>query len=123
MIARGEVTWQNLRCIHDKLETLLGQAGAYVDHIYICPHHPDRGFLGEVEEYKTVCSCRKPKPGLLLQAAEEYNIDLTKSWMVGDSPQDIVAGMAAGCHTMQVSDTMPLTVAVAHIAHEERWQA
>jgi D-glycero-D-manno-heptose 1,7-bisphosphate phosphatase len=123
VIARGEVTWQTLRHIHNKMETLLGQAGAYIDHIYICPHHPDRGFPGEVAEYKTACNCRKPKPGLLLQAAKEYNIDLTKSWMIGDSTRDIEAGMAAGCHTMQISDAFSLTSAIAHIAQEAGWQS
>lgn len=104
VIARGEVTREQLREIHDKMETLLGQEGAYVDAIYYCPHHPHKGFLGEVPELKIECGCRKPKPGLLLQAAEDYNIDLTKSWMVGDAESDMLAGKAAGCQTLLVGE-------------------
>lgn len=97
VIARGEVTWEQLSIIHKKMETLLGEKGVYVDDIFICPHHPDRGFEGEVAEYKMVCDCRKPKPGLLLQAAEKYNIDLSESYMLGDSDNDRAAAQAAGC--------------------------
>ncbi len=97
VIARGEVTWEQLNEIHNKMETLLGQQGAYVDDIFICPHHPDKGFEGERSEYKIDCDCRKPKPGLILQAAEKYNVDLSKSTMLGDSENDIEAGKAAGC--------------------------
>ncbi len=104
VIARGEVTREQLREIHDKMETLLGREGAYVDAIYYCPHHPHRGYPGEVAELKIDCGCRKPKPGLLLQAAEDYNIDLTKSWMIGDSENDVQAGRAAGCRTMRIGE-------------------
>ena len=76
--------------------TLLGKEGAYVDGIYICPHHPDKGFEGERPEYKIVCDCRKPKPGLLLQAAKDFNIDLSESYMIGDSNRDVEAGENAG---------------------------
>src|SRR5574344_353394 len=86
VIARGEVTWEELNEIHKKMATLLGKKGAYVDGIYICPHHPDKGFEGERPEYKIDCDCRKPKPGLLLQAAKDFNIDLAQSYMIGDSP-------------------------------------
>ena len=103
VIARGEVTREQLREIHDKMETLLGREGAYVDAIYYCPHHPHRGYPGEVAELKIDCGCRKPKPGLLLQAAKDYNIDLTKSWMIGDSENDVQAGRAAGCRTALIS--------------------
>lgn len=99
VIARGEVTVLQLNEIHNKLETLLGNEGAYLDAIYYCPHHPDKGFDGEVPELKIACDCRKPKPGMLLRAAGDYNIDLSSSWMVGDSSRDIGAGIAAGCRT------------------------
>ena len=112
VIARGEVTWDELDDIHRKLETLLGREGAYVDDIFVCPHHPDRGFAGERPEYKIDCDCRKPKPGLLLQAAEKYNIDLAESWMVGDSDSDIQAGEAAGCRTVKLGGGMTLLDAV-----------
>lgn len=97
VIARGDVSWEELNEIHRKMATLLGKEGAYVDGIYICPHHPDKGFEGERPEYKINCSCRKPKPGLLLQAAKDFNIDLSKSYMIGDSENDVATGEAVGC--------------------------
>lgn len=96
VIARGEVSWDELYEIHRKMETLLGKDGAYIDGMYICPHHPDKGFEGERPEYKIVCDCRKPKPGLLLQAAKDFNIDLSESYMIGDSGRDVEAGENAG---------------------------
>ena len=96
VIARGEVSWEELNEIHKKMATLLGKEGAYVDGIYICPHHPDKGFEGERPEYKIDCDCRKPKPGLLLQAAKDFNIDLAKSYMIGDSHRDVEAGENTG---------------------------
>lgn len=100
VIARGEVTYEGLREIHNKMETLLGQEGAYLDGLYFCPHHPHKGYAGEIPELKIDCGCRKPKPGMLLRAAEEYNIDLSTSWMIGDSENDMTAGIAAGCKTV-----------------------
>ena len=97
VIARGEVSWEELHEIHKKMETLLGKDGAYIDGIYICPHHPDKGFEGERPEYKIECVCRKPKPGLLLQAAKDFNIDMSQSIMIGDSDRDVEAGKNAGC--------------------------
>lgn len=99
VIARGEVTVQELNEIHKKMETLLGYEGAYVDAIYYCPHHPHKGYEGEIPELKIECECRKPKPGMILEAAKHFNIDLSQSWMVGDSENDILAGKAAGCKT------------------------
>ena len=97
VIARGEVSWDELYEIHRKMQTLLGQQGVYLDGIYICPHHPDKGFEGERPEYKIVCDCRKPKPGLLLKASKDFNIDLSQSYMIGDSDNDVEAGQNAGC--------------------------
>lgn len=97
VIARGEVTWDELEEIHNKMETELGRQGAYLDAIYFCPHHPHKGFEGEIPELKFDCDCRKPKPGMLLKAAEDFNIDLSKSYMIGDSDFDVEAGKAAGC--------------------------
>ena len=99
VIARGEVTKSRLQEIHNKMETLLGEKGAYLDAIYYCPHHPHKGYEGEVPELKINCDCRKPKPGMLVQAAADFNIDLSQSWMVGDGENDILAGKAAGCKT------------------------
>lgn len=99
VIARGEVTVPQLEKIHYKMETLLGLEGAYIDGLYYCPHHPHKGFEGEIPELKFDCECRKPKPGMLLKAAEDFNIDLSKSWMVGDGESDMKAGANAGCKT------------------------
>ena len=112
VIARGEVTWEGLEEIHRKMETLLGREGAYLDDLFICPHHPDRGFPGEVPAYKMDCGCRKPKPGLLLQVAEKYHIDLPGSWMVGDQLQDAQAGEAAGCRAVTLAGGRSLLDAV-----------
>ena len=79
------------------METELGKEGAFIDAIYVCPHHPDKGFEGERSEYKCDCDCRKPKAGLFLQAAKDFNIDLSQSIMIGDSENDVRAGNAAGC--------------------------
>ena len=97
VIARGECTWGELQQIHEKMETELGKNGAFVDSIYICPHHKDKGFAGERIEYKFECDCRKPKPGLLFQAAKDFNIDMSQSYMIGDSDNDVIAGQLAGC--------------------------
>ncbi len=99
VIARGEVTEEQLKEIHNKLETLLGLEGAYLDAIYYCPHHPHKGFEGEIPELKFDCGCRKPKTGMLERAADDFNIDLSASWMVGDSENDIKCGLNAGCKT------------------------
>ena len=97
VIARGDCTWEELQTIHDKMETELGKAGAFVDAIYVCPHHPDKGFEGERPEYKHECNCRKPAPGLLLQAAMDFNIDLSQSIMIGDGERDVEAGNKSRC--------------------------
>ena len=96
VIARGDCTFEELQTIHDKMETELGKVGAFVDAIYVCPHHTDKGFEGERPEYKCNCDCRKPKPGLLLKAAKDFNIDLSESYMIGDSHRDVEAGENAG---------------------------
>ena len=96
VIARGDCTFEQLQTIHNKMETELGKEGAFVDAIYVCPHHTDKGFSGERPEYKCDCDCRKPKPGLLLQAAKDFNIDLSQSYMIGDSDGDVRAGENAG---------------------------
>lgn len=103
VIARGEVSLAELQNIHNKMETLLGLEGAYLDGIYFCPHHPHRGYQGERPEYKIDCQCRKPKPGMLLKAAEDFNIDLSKSWMVGDGENDVICGKNGGCRTAAIN--------------------
>ena len=89
IIARGESTVDNLNEIHKRMETLLGKEGAYIDGLYYCPHHPDKGFEGEITKLKIICDCRKPKIGMLLQASKDYNIDLSESIMIGDTTLDI----------------------------------
>lgn len=103
VIARGEVSLEELQQIHNKMETLLGEHGAYIDAIYFCPHHPDKGYSGEIEELKINCECRKPKTGMLTQAAKEFNIDLSQSWMIGDSESDIIVGNNMGCKTALIT--------------------
>ena len=104
VIARGEVTVPELQEIHNKMETLLGAEGAYLDAIYYCPHHPHKGYEGEIPELKIDCDCRKPKPGMLMKAAQDFNIDLSASWMIGDGENDIKAGKAAGCKTALIGE-------------------
>jgi D,D-heptose 1,7-bisphosphate phosphatase len=95
VIARNLCSLHDLQYIHNKMETLLGEAHAYLDAIYFCPHHPDRGYPEERPEYKISCPCRKPQPGMLLQAAREWNINMPESYMIGDRPADVQAGEAA----------------------------
>jgi histidinol-phosphate phosphatase family protein len=102
VIARGECGPAELRTIHAKLETLLGREGAWLDGLYVCPHHPDAGFPGEVASLKIACECRKPRPGLLLRAAADLNIDLPRSWMIGDSAADMDAARAVGVGALLV---------------------
>lgn len=102
VIARGEATFEDLEAVHARLDALLGREGAYLDDLFFCPHHPDKGFAGEAVQYKMDCECRKPKPGLLLRAAEKYNIELSQSYMIGDSTSDIAAGCAVSCVTVGV---------------------
>lgn len=116
VIARGEVTREQLQIIHNKMETLLGAGGAYLDAIYYCPHHPHKGYEGEIPELKIDCECRKPKPGMLLKAAEDFNIDLSSSWMIGDGENDIKAGEAAECKTTLIgSDDFGQNVTVSSL--------
>tara|TARA_B100000035_G_scaffold72540_1_gene59877 strand:- start:6701 stop:8005 length:1305 start_codon:yes stop_codon:yes gene_type:complete len=96
VLARGGCTFEELRKIHNKMEFKLSENKAYLDRIYLCPHHPDKGFKGEVEELKINCNCRKPKTGLFKKAIKDLNIDLEKSWMIGDSFRDIQAANKLG---------------------------
>jgi len=107
VIARGDVDFETLNLIHMKMETDLGRQGAYIDDLFFCPHHPDKGFPGERPEYKTDCDCRKPKPGLIFKAAKKYNIDLSKSYMAGDSIRDAQAGINAGCIPVFLTNDKP----------------
>jgi D-glycero-D-manno-heptose 1,7-bisphosphate phosphatase len=96
--AKGNATLEDLRAVHERAAELLAAAGAELDDWRYCFHHPD----GVVEGLSGPCGCRKPAPGLLLEAAADHDIDLARSWMVGDSGSDIAAGVAAGTSTVLV---------------------
>jgi D-glycero-D-manno-heptose 1,7-bisphosphate phosphatase len=96
--AKGKATLEDLEAVHERVRALLARAGVEPDGWRYCHHHPD----GIVPELTGDCPCRKPRPGMLLDAARERSIELSESWMVGDSDADIVAGQAAGCRTVLV---------------------
>ncbi|WP_308389704.1 HAD-IIIA family hydrolase [Acidithiobacillus sp. AMEEHan] len=102
VIARGKCSHEELRRIHNKMETLLGRAGAYVDRIDYCPHHPDSGYPGEVPELKIACDCRKPATGMIDAAVRALNISRPRSWLVGDSSADMLAARRAGLRSIMV---------------------
>lgn len=102
VVARGICSIEELEEIHNKLSTLLGEEGAYLDDIVYCPHHPDKGYPEENPSYKIVCGCRKPQIGLILNMQEKYHIDLSESWMIGDTTTDIMTGKNAGTKTVLV---------------------
>ena len=102
VIARGDCSVDELKMIHNKMETLLGASGAYFDRIEFCPHHPDKGFTGERAELKIQCNCRKPALGMIEKAQAELNIDIKQSWLVGDSTSDVLAAQAAGLKSILV---------------------
>jgi D,D-heptose 1,7-bisphosphate phosphatase len=102
VIARGEATETEVAAIHRKLEWELGKEGAYLDAIYLCPHHPDRGFPGERTELKTRCECRKPGTKLFEQACHDSRIDAANSWMIGDQSRDIEMARRAGLRSVLV---------------------
>lgn len=97
VVARGFCTEDDVHEIHRALRRMLASAGARIDHVYHCPHHPEG--LGR---YRVDCACRKPKPGLLLQAARDFHIDLRRTAMIGDQVADMQAGWEAGCRTVLV---------------------
>lgn len=95
-IAKGKCTLAILEAVTEKMHRQLAERGARLDAVYYCLHHPE-GLLGE---YRVVCDCRKPKPGLLQRAAKELGVDLGSSYMIGDGLTDILAGKAVGCKTI-----------------------
>lgn len=101
-VARNLCTEEDVRTIHKKMETLIGEKGAWLDAIYYCPHHPDKGFPEENKKYKVDCNCRKPGIGMFQKAIDAFNIDPSGSFMIGDSERDILAGINAGCTTVGV---------------------
>lgn len=97
-IGRGKYTEHELAAVTAHLDRLLADAGAKLDGTYFCPHHPEHG----IGDYKRVCNCRKPAPGMLEQAAAELGLDLDSSFLVGDKVSDLRAGRAAGALTVLV---------------------
>lgn len=102
VVARGLCGIEDVERIHRKMKTLLGEQGVYLDEVVFCPHHPDRGYPEENPDYKILCSCRKPHIGMLEECAKKYHIDLTQSWMIGDTTTDIQTGKNGGLHTILV---------------------
>ena len=102
VIAKGWATEAELQNIHNKLETLLGIEHAFLDRIYYCPHHPDAGFEGERKELKIRCDCRKPGIGMIQKAVADLNIDLSQSWLIGDTTTDIQTAKNAGLRSVLV---------------------
>jgi len=97
-VAKGLITEDELAGINERMLMMLGAEGAVVDGVYCCPHHPE----GEVEQYAVECDCRKPKPGLLEQAARDHDLELSGCVVVGDTPRDLQAGRAVGAKTVLV---------------------
>ena len=97
-IGRGYYNEADLLALHRHLDAMLEEEGAAVDAYYFCPHHPEHG----VGDYCRECDCRKPLPGMLLQAASELSIDLSNSFMIGDKVVDVEAGLRAGCRPLLV---------------------
>jgi len=98
--AKGYVGLEQLRAVHDRLVSLLRAAGAELDDYRYCFHHPE----GVDAQLGVACACRKPRPGMLLDAARAIGLDLGRSWMVGDSDIDVEAGQAAGCRTVLIEN-------------------
>jgi D-glycero-D-manno-heptose 1,7-bisphosphate phosphatase len=92
-VGKGLVTAAEVEALHARMRIVFRTGGARIDDIYYCPH-----------DAEPLCSCRKPKPGMLLEAARVYDIDLQNSWMIGDSESDMQAGHAAGCKTLRLID-------------------
>ena len=107
-IERGLITWDELNRIHDYLRLSVKEAGLELLDILVCPHGADQ------------CECRKPKPGLFLEASRRYQLDLAASWMVGDSETDVEAGRAAGCRTVRIAHPCAITSADFHLEDMSR---
>ena len=96
VIAKGFCDEAELQKMHNRLESLLGREHAFLDRIYFCPHHPEKGFPGERPELKMDCDCRKPKTGLIQKAIADLNLDLSQSWLIGDTTTDVQTASNVG---------------------------
>jgi D,D-heptose 1,7-bisphosphate phosphatase len=115
MVARGDCSEDDLERIHDKLELLLGEQGAYLDAIYYCPHHSDAGVPGERAELKIECNCRKPGIGMIERAASDFSIRTEDSWMIGDTTVDL--------QTAQNAEIRSILVRTGYAGRDGRWPA
>jgi histidinol-phosphate phosphatase family protein len=102
IVAKGFCREADVQAVHNKLETLLGKEHAFLDRIYYCPHHPEKGFKGERAELKIECECRKPGIGMIQRAVRELNIDLSRSWLIGDTTTDLQTAKNAGLKSILV---------------------
>lgn len=102
IIAKGFCRETDVQAVHNKLETLLGKEHAFLDRIYYCPHHPEKGFKGERTDLKISCECRKPGIGMIQRAVKELNIDLSRSWLIGDTSTDVQTAKNAGVKAILV---------------------
>ena len=114
-LAKGFLSEADLDAIHRRLDWELASGGAFLDGLYYCPHHPERGFAGEVPALKVSCDCRKPAPGLLQRAALDFNLDLSRCWMVGDRPADMEAAQRVGAQGVLVTPGTNLETVIASI--------
>ena len=105
-VARGYFAEEELRRVERRLHELMEAAGARLTAFYYCPHHPD----GSVAPYAVTCGCRKPEPGMMLDAARQESLDLERSWLIGDILDDVEAGRRAGCRTILIDN-----------GHETEW--
>lgn len=108
-VARGYFTEDALRQINQYIRDTLAARGAVIDRVYYCPHHVE----GTIKEYRKACDCRKPNPGMIQQATRELDIDLKRSFAIGDKPLDVEAGRRAGCRTILLGDDTGDTGAAA----------
>lgn len=99
-VAHGFFKEDALNAVEGRIRELLQKENIELDGFYYCPHHPE----GKIKEFSVECACRKPKPGMILQAASDFNIDLAQSWMIGDILNDMEAGKKAGCHTILIDN-------------------
>jgi D-glycero-D-manno-heptose 1,7-bisphosphate phosphatase len=99
-VARGYFPESALVAVEKQIRTVLASVGVVLTGFYYCPHHPH----GDIAPYAVTCTCRKPQPGLLHQAAHDYDVDLSQSWFIGDILHDVEAGRAAGCRTMLIDN-------------------
>ena len=122
VIARGIVSEEEVKELHDFLNN---EVENLIDEFYVCPHHPEMhpDVPEFVKKYRIACNCRKPAPGLLIKAAKDFNIDLKKSWMIGDKASDIVAGKSAGCKTIMIKSPVNHMIHASAIEFDKNTKA